>query len=72
MVRIITQILVGLMLFFGVLTLGERVVFYIRTKNIRRALYFLVLWSLALLFCLMAFYFAYAELKGLDGMRQSL
>jgi hypothetical protein len=42
MVRVVTQILIGLMLVFGVITLGYRVLFYIAKGNILRAIYFLL------------------------------
>jgi len=55
MVRVITQILIGLMLVFGVITLGYRVLFYIAKGNILRALYFLLPCSIALFFAVLAF-----------------
>jgi len=60
MVRIITQILIGLMLTFGVMTLGYRVLFHIAKGNILRALYFLLPCSIALFFAVLAFYYAYS------------
>ena len=60
MVRVITQILIGLMLIFGVITLGYRVFFYIAKGNILRALYFLLPCSIALFFAVLAFYYAYS------------
>jgi len=60
MVRVITQILIGLMLVFGVITLGYRVFFYIARGNILRALYFLLPCSIALFFAVLAFYYAYS------------
>ena len=59
MLRIITQILIGLMLVFGALNLAPRAVLHIRGKDIPRALLFLVLVSVSLFFAVMAFYFAY-------------
>jgi len=60
MVRVITQILIGLMLVFGVITLGYRVLFYISKGKILRALYFLLPCSIALFFAVLAFYYAYS------------
>lgn len=65
MVRVITQILVGLMLSFGAITLAKRLTFHIRKKSILRALYFLLLCSIASFFMVMAFYYAYSEIREL-------
>lgn len=62
MVRVITQILIGLMLLFGALNLARRVIFHFRSKDIPKGLYFLVLSATALFFSLLAFYFAYSGL----------
>jgi len=64
--RIITQILIGLMLVFGALTLTPRSLVYFRQGTIPKALYFLLLVLVTLFFACMAFYFAYA------GIRESL
>jgi hypothetical protein len=60
MVRIFTQILIGLMLMFGVITLGYRVLFYFAKGDILRALYFLLPCSIALFFAVLAFFYAYS------------
>ena len=60
MVRVITQILIGLMLVFGVITLGYRVLLNISKGKILRALYFLLPCSIAIFFALLAFYYAYS------------
>lgn len=60
MVRIVTQILMGLMLLFGVVTLTPKMLFHFKNKNILRALYFLLVWLVSLSFSAAAFYYAYA------------
>jgi hypothetical protein len=50
------------MLFFGVVTLAPRVFFYIRAKNLPRAAYLFILWTLMLFFALVAFHYAYSGL----------
>ncbi|MDI6728549.1 MAG: hypothetical protein QMD44_06445 [Thermodesulfovibrionales bacterium] len=62
MVRIVTQILMGLMLLFGVVTLTPKMLFHFRNKNMPRALYFLLIWLISLSFSVAAFYYAYAGL----------
>lgn len=63
MVRIVTQILVGLMLFFGVLTLLPKSYFEFRTKRNAKGLLYLFLALLAFFFSTMAFYYAYLLIK---------
>jgi len=62
MVRIVTQILIGLMLLFGAFTLAPKMLFHFKNKNMPRALYFLFLWLISLSFSIAAFYYAYAGL----------
>ena len=62
MVRVITQILVGLMLLFGAINLMAKALMQIRKKGLARALYFLILSAVALFFSIMAFYYAYSGL----------
>jgi hypothetical protein len=62
MVRVITQILVGLMLLFGAINLVAKALVHIRNKRIPRALYFLSLSAIALFFSVLAFYYAYSGL----------
>ncbi|MEW5746706.1 MAG: hypothetical protein AB1805_14855 [Nitrospirota bacterium] len=64
MVRIATQLLMGLMLLFGTVTLTPRLFFHLRQKNRGRALYLFLLWILSLAFGLAAFYYAALELRG--------
>ncbi|GER94193.1 hypothetical protein A45J_1953 [hot springs metagenome] len=61
MIRIVTQILMGLILMFGVITLTPKMLFHFRNKNISRALYFLLIWLISLSFSIAAFYYAYIE-----------
>jgi zinc transporter ZupT len=63
MVRMVTQILAGLMLLFGVATLFPKSYFEFRTGRKRKAILYLVLGCLALFFCFMAFYYAYLTLE---------
>ncbi len=65
MVRIITQVLIGLMLLFGSLNLACRVLKYLQMKNIPKALYFLLICAGALFFAVLAFYYAYSGLTEL-------
>jgi hypothetical protein len=65
MVRVITQILIGLMLFFGALNLARRILFHFHAKNVPKALYFLLLFAGALFFSVLAFYYAYSGLTEL-------
>jgi hypothetical protein len=59
MARIITQILVGLMLLFGAVTLVPKAYFEFRAGKVGKAILSLFLASLALFFSGMAFYYAY-------------
>ncbi len=65
MFRIISQVLIGLMLVFGALTLVPRALFYVGRKDAPRSFYFLFLISVALFFAVMAFFFAYDGIRGL-------
>jgi hypothetical protein len=59
MVRMVTQLLAGLMLFFGVVTLFAKSYFEYRAKHIRRGIVYTLFGLLALFFSLMAFVYAY-------------
>jgi hypothetical protein len=59
MVRAVTQLLVGLMLFYGVLTLFPKAFLEFRTGKITNGLASLLLGLCALFFSWMAFYYAY-------------
>ena len=63
MARIITQILVGLMLLFGAVTLVPKAYFEFRAGKVGKAILSLFLASLALFFSCMAFYYAYLLLR---------
>ncbi len=65
MLRIITQILIGLMLVFGALTLAPRAILYVRNKDVPRAVLFLLLVAASLFLALMAFNFAYVGIREL-------
>ncbi|HET6515454.1 MAG TPA: hypothetical protein VFG09_09875 [Thermodesulfovibrionales bacterium] len=60
MFRIATQILIGLMLIFGVLTLAPRFIFHVRAKNVPRALYLLMMILTMLFFGVLSFHYAYS------------
>lgn len=59
MVRIVTQIMVGLMLLFGVATLFPKSYFEFRTGRKKKGVLYFVLGGLAIFFSFMAFYYAY-------------
>lgn len=59
MASMVTQILVGLMLLFGVATLFPKSCFEFRAGKKKNALRYLILGCLALFFSFMAFYYAY-------------
>lgn len=65
MIRIITQILIGLMLIFGTFTLAPRAVFHLRAKAFARGLYLSAMIFIMLFFSVMAFYFAYSGIREL-------
>jgi hypothetical protein len=62
MVRMITQILAGLMLLFGAATLFPKAYFEYRSRRPKSAVYF-VLGLLSLFFSIMAFVYAYLILS---------
>ncbi|MDA8431937.1 MAG: DUF308 domain-containing protein [Nitrospiraceae bacterium] len=62
MVRMITQVLAGLMLLFGAATLFPKAYFEYRNRRGKSALYF-VLGLLSLFFSIMAFVYAYLILS---------
>ncbi len=59
----ITQVLAGLMLFFGAATLFPKAYFEYKTNKIRKSIVSACLGMLALFFSIMAFYYAYLILK---------
>jgi uncharacterized membrane protein len=64
MVRATAQILVGLMLLFGVVTLAPRCFFHAREKNIPRALSLLAICLVMLFFAILSFHYAYWVIRG--------
>lgn len=64
MVRIITQILVGIMLVFGTITLVPKAYLEFKSKRTAKGIMYSVLAALALYFSSMAFYYAYLLLRG--------
>lgn len=58
MVRIVTQLLVGFMLIFGAVMLTPKLLLMVRQKNAFRGIYYLMLWSISVIFSVMAFYYA--------------
>lgn len=65
MVRVVTQILIGLMIFFGAVNLAIRAMYYFRQKNLTKTLLFLSLSAVALFIAVLAFYYAYSGLSEL-------
>ncbi len=63
MVRMITQILAGLMLLFGAATLFPKAYLEYRSAKIRKSIVSFVLGLLALFFSIMAFVYAYLILS---------
>jgi len=63
MARIITQILVGLMLLFGAVTLVPKAYIEFRAGKTGKGILSLLLACLALFFSCMAFYYAYLLLR---------
>ncbi len=61
MIRMVTQILAGLMLFFGVVTLFAKSYFEYRAKKIRSGIVYTLFGLAALFFSLMAFAYAYLQ-----------
>jgi len=59
MARIITQVLIGLMLFFGVITLLPKSYLEFKAKRPAKGLLYALLGILALYFSFMAFVYAY-------------
>ena len=63
MVRMITQVLAGLMLLFGAATLFPKAYFEYRLRRTRKSLLYFSLGLLALFFSIMAFVYAYLILS---------
>jgi hypothetical protein len=63
MARIITQILVGLMLLFGAVTLLPKAYFEFRRGQLRKGIVSVFLACMALFFSCMAFYYAYLSIR---------
>lgn len=63
MARIITQILVGLMLLFGAVTLAPKAYFEFRRGQLRKGILSVFLACAAIFFAGMAFYYAYLMMR---------
>ena len=63
MVRVITQVLAGIMLFFGAATLFPKAYFEYKKNKIGKSIVSVCLGLLSLFFSIMAFYYAYLILK---------
>jgi hypothetical protein len=63
MVRMITQVLAGLMLLFGAATLFPKAYIEYKTKKTRKSMASFILGLLALFFAIMAFVYAYLILS---------
>ncbi len=64
MMRVITQVLVGLMLLFGTATLFPKAVIYYRLGQKGRGVLYALLGVLATLFAVMSFGYAYTGMTG--------
>jgi len=64
MVRATAQILIGVMLLFGVVTLAPRFFYHLRQKNFPRALSLFVMCLLMLFFAVLSFHYAYWVIRG--------
>jgi len=64
MTRFITQLLVGLMLFFGTATLLPKSIVMFRSGRLWKGLLYMTLAGTALFFSCMAFYYAYLLMQG--------
>ena len=62
MLRVVAQVMVGMMFLFGAITLAPRFVFHLRQKRLWRAAYFLLLWSASLFIAVLSFHYAYTGL----------
>ncbi len=65
MVRLTTQILLGLMLFFGTATIVPKAIAHLRMKNTGRGILYVFLSLLCALFSVMAFHYAYTIFREL-------
>ena len=59
MVRLTTQILLGLMLFFGTATIVPKAIAHLKMKNTGRGILYIFLSLLCALFSVLAFHYAY-------------
>lgn len=64
MVRMITQVLAGLMLLFGAATLFPKAYMEHKAGKVKKSLFSLILGLVALFFSIMAFVYAYLILSG--------
>ena len=64
MIRMITQVLAGLMLLFGAATLFPKAYIEYRARNLRKGILYFFLGFCALFFAVMAFVYAYLILSG--------
>lgn len=63
MIRMITQILLGLMLLFGTLTITPKAIIHLKLKNIGKGIFYLFMSILCALFAILAFYLAYVTFR---------
>ncbi|TAL28353.1 MAG: hypothetical protein EPN94_00465 [Nitrospirae bacterium] len=59
MIRMITQILLGLMLFFGTATIFPKAIAHLKMKNTGKSILYIFLSLLCALFSILAFHYAY-------------
>lgn len=67
MTRAVTQILLGLMLLFGTITLLPKGIIFLKFRNRQKGTLYVFLAFLCAFFCVLAFHFAYLALKEMRG-----
>ncbi|MBI4690939.1 MAG: hypothetical protein HY754_11865 [Nitrospirae bacterium] len=60
MIRMVTQILLGVMLAFGALTITPKAIAHLRLKNTGRGILYIFLSLLCTFFAVIAFHYAYS------------
>lgn len=59
MVSMVTQIMLGLLLLFGTITLAPRGIYYLRVRSRGRGILYLLLSLASTLFAVLSFHYAY-------------
>ena len=66
MIRILAQIMIGLMLVFGTFTLIPRGMLLLKAERIGRGILSIILGIVCTFFSLMCFYYAYLLIRGIS------